>query len=187
MKAVRTQIEEAIVRRLETLRARGLRGVAAYNGELDVKEDELRAAIAGRTPCVLVSTRTGRYTSASVARERAKLDLEIDLRICSSYLRSKDERTTGDVGIYRMIELVRDALFAADLGVDGVTVLTPVSEDQWFHQPDLEIWRMAFNVVVNVEAVAEDGVAIGAIHQDYNEHDSTSENPVVEAESDVSS
>lgn len=157
MSALRKRLEDAVVTALAGLTY--LKACQPYSGEIGGARDaeQIRAALNGRVPGVLVSTRDGKYTGTSVQAKRWTNRIDLALLVVSGNLRSQEARQRGDVagndpGIYQMTEDIRDALAGKDLDVDGAGFLVPSSEEVMAHLPGFTAWQLIYSVDTDANA-----------------------------------
>lgn len=160
MSSKRQRIEDAIVarliQRLGAPNGRYLQLVEPYNGEIDQVEgpDDIRRALRGMSPVVLVGTGSGVYENQSAQKTRWKRTISIELFVASDHRRSREDRLRADVvaktdptadpGIYQITEDILDAIGGDCFGLDGVGRLDPIREDALLQEDDLTVWRVTY-------------------------------------------
>ena len=165
MSSKRQRIEDAIVARLEQRlgvpNGGYLQLVAPYNGEIDQVEgpDDLRRALRGLSPAVLVGTGSGVYENQSVSKTRWKNSLSIELLVASDHRRTREDRLRADVvadtdptadpGIYQIIEDILTAIAGDCFGIEGVGRIDPVREDVLLQADDLTVWRVTYETMTD--------------------------------------
>lgn len=196
MKAIRTQIEDAVIASLQPLSRAAdgyLRAIKPYRGELEgaANMDELRDSLRGMAPAALVSTGPGRYREMHTARRRAVMDMDVEILIVSASLRSNEDRMRGagaltvpprgDPGIYLLLEQVTRILIAQPLAADGAGYMIPVDEVLLTHVPDLTVWRMRFRIAADVKRNTPDEGDLLDIKANHNlaSGEDPAANPVV--------
>ncbi len=101
------QIEDAIIAALEPLKASlGVRTIATYQGELDVKELSSQTS---PLPAVYLIYGGSKYAEHGARKIE---NIAFDLILCGKSLRSDEDAKRG---VYAMIEATRDILYASDL------------------------------------------------------------------------
>lgn len=91
-----------------------LRAIEQYNGEFTGKRgiDDMKAALRGRQPAILVTTGTTRTTNKALDRRTRQLDVDVLLFAVSAHWGSRVAQRAGDA--YAEVEPT------ADPGVDGI-------------------------------------------------------------------
>lgn len=164
----RQVLEDAIVARLDlelgidrqnlgaTVSRGYLRTIAPYNGEIDGAQsaEDIRAALRGRAPGVLVSTTGATYQSRSTRRRRFDREITVELILISNHRRDRETRLRADLvsqgdpsadpGIYRILADVLQQLAGDDLGVDGIGPLSPSAEGPLARFDDFTAWQMTY-------------------------------------------
>ncbi len=193
----RTMIEAALLELLEPLSVRQGRYLALldqYNGEIGggASEQDVRNALRGLVPAVLLQTGSAAYVADSMKRNRTVATLQIEILIASAHLRSHearnigDEASTGDAsadpGAYQIMADVVDLIVGRDLAIDGVSVVRPISEIVTMQAPTLTAWVVRCEVDYRHEAapVAAIGGPYTEIHHRGNLENSAAVNPVAE-------
>lgn len=196
MTALRTQLEDAVIRQLGTL-LRGSPGgyaqtIAPYKGVLDPsrQDDHFQRVTRGALPAILVSTADGAYDNLTMGR-KGDLDFDLALLVASGNLRSLEDANRGDgslsndPGIYQMIEDIRERLFRRELNVPGVGWLLPANEVTVQRAHDRSVWLLTYAVESDVDHISETEEAgdIDIIANDLNfpaAEPGAPANPVVE-------
>ncbi|MFH0901892.1 MAG: hypothetical protein V2A73_14780 [Pseudomonadota bacterium] len=194
---VRSAIEDELVTLLAPLKlvslggsAGGyLRALTVYCGPLEGAEvDEVKDAIVGRTPCVLLRSGDASLECISVERSRNLRNLDIDVLACSGNLRSFSARARGgtsgeDPGVYQILEDLHEILAGYESTVTGVGTYQPTGESVQYQLADLCVWSARYTVQTNVNRPAATGVEdLEEIHVEHNLDDSEAVNPVVEGD-----
>jgi hypothetical protein len=151
---VRERLERAVVARLMSLRVEKNGPccvIKEYAGDFErlhdtneVTVDDLKAAIGGRIPALLISAGPSRYDSISVNHGRALAALDVEILVASATLRTKEARERGEDSIFAIMRDVRDLLHSVELDVDGAGPLRIMTEEPMLHAPALCIWKMTF-------------------------------------------
>lgn len=155
MSARRTQTEDVVVKAIKD-GLDYLQAVAPYQGELGVRREEIDDAyrlLAGRAPAVLVTTGDSVSLATTIGRTQGIKDVEVELYLISTDLRSREERTRGLHGIYQIAEDIQRLLIGRDVGVPGVGRLSLWKEERLVHSAALCIWRVLYQVPMVAEAV----------------------------------
>jgi len=165
--APRILIAQAIVARLAPLTieaGRYLRALDLYNGELTGKQgiDDLKRALLGRVPAILIAPGASTTTYKTIDRRRAEETIRIEMVFVSQHWGSltaqlygterTEEDPTTDPGVYQMLWDARRLLVDGDKLIAGQRDLA--------HQDDSEVipggqdftvwrslWEMRFQVV----------------------------------------
>lgn len=194
----RADIELAVVSRLQPLtRAAGryLACLAQYNGELD-GADDLKAALLGRAPGVLVTTSGASGETKGLRRAESRVMLNIELVVVSNHLRSRVAQKTGDAalaptadpGSYQMLEDIQRRLHGHRLvGLEGVELLTWESDGVIVQAPELTAWRQVFTTRYRLAALEPAAQPLESIEHRHNLDQAAPVNPVVVAELEVQS
>ncbi len=196
MTALRTQLEDAVIAKLDRLKRNQSGGychtIAPYNGEFAPgrQDEHFQRVTRGALPAILVTTGDGAYTDLTMGRQ-ADLDFTVELLIASGNLRSLEDANRGDdslsqdPGIYQMIEDIRERLFRREMGVFGVGWLLPAGETTVQRSSDRSIWQLTYAVEADVTHAPESDEAgdFDEIHNEVNfpaADDGAPANPVVE-------
>ena len=149
---VRERLEDAAIKRLLPMRLE--RGgacacVKEYAGEFerlqeDAAADDIKRAVGGRVPALLVAAGAGRYESLSVTRRREIGTLEFEVMVVAASLRSREARQRGGDGVYAVMRDVRDLLHGIELEVEGCSAPKLLTEEPMLHSTDLCVWKMTF-------------------------------------------
>lgn len=187
MGALRTHVEQGIVKALHPLVVKFKASIKLYNGEFSKADDldQIRAALDAPLPLVLLSTSNATYRLLNVGRDKAAQDVTVEMLVASGSLRSRDDRTVGigtDPGIYALLEAIRNILFGSDLGLSGCGYLAPSVEEPWVHRPDLCIWRAVYTCTLDAARPAADDASMTDIHGHVNlsSSESSAANPVIQ-------
>jgi hypothetical protein len=164
---LRQQLEDAVIAALKAKIGRAgnpgcgyLAAAEPYNGEVSRAEgpDDLRAALRGRSPCVLVAAGTAIFDSRSTQRTKYTRTITLELFAVSNHHRTRPSRLRSDVvaqanptadpGIYRIAEDVHLAISGVQVtsGIDGLGPIMPRAEDVVLQLDDLTVWRLAYEV-----------------------------------------
>lgn len=197
MTALRTQLEDGVVKDLETnlgAEAEGgyLQLVRAYAGDIGPTrtDDDFLRMTQGKAPAVLVQTGDGAYSDHTIGRI-ATLDIVLNLLIVSRNLRSQEDRVRSEEdahpGIYEMIEDIRERLWRRELDVAGVGFLLPREESSILRTPDMSIWLLTYSVdtdakLASIEDEAGDLLGIDNKHNFPAAEDGAPLNPVIQSE-----
>lgn len=160
---IRQQIEDGVIAELEERIGRlknpqsgYLTAIEPYNGEITDSDgpEDMRLALRGRSPVVLVTAAGAALTPESVTRRRYMRRITVELYAISNHLRSRPDRlrrdvvaagdATADPGIYRIAEDVQQLLSGNDLGLAGVGPLSPAREDVLLQLKDFTVWRLVY-------------------------------------------
>lgn len=131
-----------------------VRAVEPYNGEMGhaMTPDDLYQILRGRAPAVLVTTGDGTAETGDIQRRLARKMVDIDIVLISNDLRSREDRTRADRGIYEMAEDIEGLLIGRDSGIDGVGRLQLVAEKAILHRPELCAWTVRYQVLIDARA-----------------------------------
>lgn len=145
-----------------------LHGVDPYNGEIDQTEgpEDLRRALRGRSPMILVAAVGGSFTAESQSRRRWMRLVTLELYVSSNHNRTRENRTRSDVvadgdptadpGIYQILEDVQQILSGNDLGLSGVGPLSPRREDVLLQEKDFTVWRLLYDTATDAHTKSHD-------------------------------
>lgn len=160
MASKRKLLEDAVVGAIKA-RLTYLKAVEPYNGELGAgTPDEAYQLLSGRAPSILLYAGDGKTSTSNLPRTRAIKDVDVDLFLVSTSMRSREDRTRSDIGIYQMIEDLEKLLEGRDSGVAGVGPLELSEEHVIMHRADMCVWRVRYVVPMNVIATnPEDALA----------------------------
>lgn len=157
----RTRIVRAVLGLLESLsrrRAGGyLEALDFYQGEIgdDSDVDQVKAALRGRTPAVLVSVGTATYVSKSTNGRSYLANYQLELAVVSNHWGSNEDRGIGgadkfvddaDPGINAILADVRGRLAGRRLNVDGCQRARPNSESPIYQGKDMVIFQARYQV-----------------------------------------
>lgn len=154
---LREDIEIAVVKALSVLR-RDKGGPAGmireYAGELErwtdeVTEDQIKAAVGGQIPGILVTASSTRYESVSVDRMRYRGSLDLDILYVAASLRSEPARERGAAGVFRLMGHARALLAGIDLGTPGCSAFQLLAEEPMLHTKSICVWKQTISCVVN--------------------------------------
>lgn len=154
---IREDVELAVVKRLAVLRRDkgGPAGmVREYSGELErwtdeVTEDQIKAAVSGQIPAILVTASSMRYESVSINKDRFRGTLDVELLHVAASLRSQEARERGREGVFRLMGHTRALLAGVDLGVGGCGSFKLETEESMLHTASLCVWRQTISCTVN--------------------------------------
>jgi phage gp37-like protein len=193
--SLRGQIEVAVIDALAPLRRSAGRYFAAidhYNGELDAARgpDDIRQALSGRAPALLVTTSGSRGETKGTGRQESRVTLHVELVIISNHLRSLVAQNLGagsldptaDPGSYAMLEDVQASLHGRRLGIPGVEIVVWDSDDVIIQLPDLTAWRSVYTTRYRIARETIPGVPLDSIEHRHNLDQAAAANPVVIAE-----
>lgn len=142
--------------------------VEAYNGEIDQSEgpEDIRRALRGRSPMILVAAVGGSFTPESQSRRRWMRLITMEMYVASNHNRSRENRTRSDVvadgdptadpGIYQIVEDVQQILSGNDLGLSGVGPLSPRREDVLLQEKDFTVWRLLYDTATDAHTKPHD-------------------------------
>jgi hypothetical protein len=154
--SLRRQLEDAVIADLP----KGLpylKTAERYGGQFSGKDrvEEIREALAGRTPGVLVMSAGAVFRTPNVQRSEFTKDLELHVYCCDSSFESPEAGSAGDEasldgqggspGAYTIMEHVVARLTRL-APADGIGVLVPSKEDPIIVHKDLHVWLVIFNV-----------------------------------------
>jgi hypothetical protein len=152
--SLRREIEDAVISRL-----RGIgyfQAVSPYQGSLAPEDDDadVNRVLLGRTPSALVTTGDGNYERPSIESTIVRLGFTVEILLVSSLLRSQENKARGDdtmidPGIYEIIEDVRAAIGAQDLGIPGIHALVPLRETV-VSRGTRAIWQLTYDIETSV-------------------------------------
>lgn len=190
----RTALERAAVEQLADLHTSAggrVHRIAHYNGEVEDSnnEDELREAVGGATPAILVSTGTGRYSNRSNRRERAELTIDLFAVIVADNMTSREDRNLQDS--YRLIADVRNRWWGSKIGgIPSLRGLLPSVESHAIQGARMSVWVATYTATFDVakQPIASSGVhRVETVHTDANHKQGGEITPVAEFESEVES
>jgi len=204
---MRQALEDAIIAELATKLGRVgnpqtgyLQEVAPYNGQItdSAGPDDLRRALRGQAPAVLVVAADARLTAESVTRRRYARRITVELYAISTHMRTRENRvrsdvvadsdSTADPGLYRIAEDVQQILSGNDLGLDGVSPFIPLREEILLQLPDFTCWRLTYAVETDahVRPHGWGDVPLESYEIDANlDADTDPPNPLVEADENL--
>jgi hypothetical protein len=160
MSATWAKVEDELIALFASLKRPGgyLQVVEAYHGELDAAqgEEEIRKALVGRVPAVLVSIDGTETVATSLTRSVGIEMADVILHLCSGSQRSADARFRGavndpDPGLYKIREDVRGLMLNARIASAGAAYAGEVkhlSSAVVFRRPDLVVLRESFQVPI---------------------------------------
>ena len=182
-------MEISVVTRLGPLRMPSgyLQTIKVYQGALDPDPDDdpdVARVAQGRSPAVLVTTGDGDYRDITLPLREATLETTVELLVFSSNLRSHEAKARGDgisrdPGIYQIIEDIRRLLFGVELGVPGVGYLRPRSERPVVRTGSRAIWRLTYDVTLDVSAADPEADAGPLREREIRAHRPGDDRPVV--------
>jgi hypothetical protein len=146
---VRELVEDAVIARLMPLRITHggyLAAVKEYAGELsslrdDVTADQIKRAVGGHVPAVLVAAGSEQYESLSVSRDMCRGFLAVEILIVGAFARSREDRQRGGDGLYAAMRDIRAKLHGWDSDVADVGRLMMAAEEPMLQTVDLSVWK----------------------------------------------
>jgi len=207
----RQQLEDEIIARLKLSIGRPtsptgyVRLIEPYNGEIDETDgpEDIREALRGRVPAILVTANVSMLRSISVTKALFRRTISFELYCVSDHLRSPKSRLRADAahqtdsrrdpGIYKMVEDIAETLQGQPCLVPGAGPLMPSREDVLLQRPDFTAWRLQYDCTVDsfnkpFDYSETDLLSIG-LEGDLTDGDIDGEdapNPIVQATVDVS-
>ena len=191
MSSVRAQLEDAVIALLKGLQQDGkVVQIEPYAGQLAgvTTMEDVKRALGGGVPGILVSSTRGKFREISVKRDRVRRDVTLELFIAHSHQGSREARQRAEGGIYDLLDACLERLIGAEIGdlVDDTVaagVLEPVSEEVLAHDPALCLWSLELNVtVMSARAVSPAADALDIVTSIENltgEDGDTAGNPAI--------
>lgn len=134
-----------------------LKDAKRYAGEASGKErlEQVREALAGRTPAVLVMTAGAIYRTPNVQRTEFTRDLELQLYCCDASFESREAAALGDdlsidgagatPGVYRVMQDAVERL-TRHQPASSIGLLIPSKEEPVIVDAELQVWLVTFSV-----------------------------------------
>ena len=159
---IREQLEDAVISVLLPLRKdKGgyLEALREYAGELerlqdDVTADQIKKAVGGHVPAILVAAGGARFESISMARNVMLSQQSLELLFVGAFARTSPARQRGASGLFVAMRDARVLLHGKELGIDGVSRLAIVAEEPMLQTIDLCVWKATYRAQYEQKSAA---------------------------------
>jgi len=154
--SVRKSIEDGILALLGPMKPTQLKGLKAFNGDVEQSLDDIDRLLGGQTPGALVQTSDATYDEGggSLSAAQASKSISVDILVVSGSLRSREENVRDDVaggssGAYFLLEQIEKRLIGkSPAPTIGVGALMPTEERVLLRRPDASVWRSRWSTTV---------------------------------------